>query len=248
MATLSQFAAIEGNKPAASNGPGSNGFWRRDIYRVPGTYTWTATKTGNILIEGLGAGAGGSGTWPGASNYWAIRSVSLAVTAGQTLTIVIGAGGAGAASGSAGGNGGSTSVSGTPIGGTPLTIAGATGANGAAGATGSVSGPWDLSFAGAVASAAAKGAPSSGSPFGIGKASAGGGGAGWGGGANSFGGASTHSAASTQDGARGLSARGGQSWASSNTAPHHGESSPYWALNSVDSGGGGYGISSGGPG
>ncbi|PPQ37072.1 hypothetical protein SAMN06265338_1159 [Rhodoblastus acidophilus] len=232
MSSLTQFLNSTGGARAVQAGqPGSNGFWRRDVFRGAGTYVWTASKAGKIKIQGIGAAAGGAGTYPGASG--AFGEKTLTVAAGDQLTIVIGQGGAGASSG-APGNGGSSSISGTPIGGTPLTLAGAQGAAAGVGVAGVASGPWDTSYPGAIAIGQNTGSPSSGSPFGAGRASSGGGGAGWGGGAAGYGGASSHRSAPGSVGAYGLVAPGGR-------IGLDGGSQPFWDLRDIDGGGGGYG-------
>ncbi|WAJ26847.1 hypothetical protein [Antarcticirhabdus aurantiaca] len=187
--------------PERANGPGSNGYFRRDIIRRPGTYTWKAEKAGKIKIQGLGAGSGADGDYPGASAAFGEKTLTVAI--GDTLTIVIGDGGAGKSpdnSGVRASAGGSTSISGTPVGGSPLVLVGAQGpawstvssvltSNPVAG---TATGPWDKSFPGAVPAGRGRGSPSSGSPFGPGYNSGGAGGAGWGGGSDSIAGASSH--------------------------------------------------------
>ena len=185
-----------------ANGPGSNGYFRRDVVRRPGTYTWKAEKAGKIKIQGLGAGSGADGYYPGASAAFGEKTLTVAV--GDTLTIVIGDGGSGKPidnSGVRAGAGGSTSISGTPVGGTPLVLVGAQGPAwnnvnavlSAAPVAGTATGPWDKSFPGAIPSGRSRGGPSSGSPFGPGFPNAdGSGGAGWGGNTKSMVGASSH--------------------------------------------------------
>ncbi|WP_324134166.1 hypothetical protein [Bosea sp. (in: a-proteobacteria)] len=245
MSSVSQFFYSSSPKAVAAGLPGSNGYWRRDVYRVPGTYTWTAQKSGRVRIQAIGAAAGGSGSYPGASGSFGEKT--LTVSAGQTLTVVLGAGGAGSVAGTTSGNGGNTSISGTPVGGTALGLTGALGAKQDAPATfgtaGAATGPWDLSFEGAVALSASRGSSASASPFGAGVSnSAGTGGAGWGGPTVSSGGASTHSRGGPGiNGAPGLTAKAGTYSEAPNTMALNGEAGPFWDLRDVDSGGGSVG-------
>lgn len=247
MSNVSQFLASTAPKAITAGGPGSNGYWRRDVYRVPGTFTWTAQKSGKIKIQAIGTGAGASGTYPGASG--AFGEKTLSVTAGQTLTVVVGAGGFGSVSSVTSGNGGATSISGTPVGGTPLGLTGALGAKQDAtstfGTAGVATGPWDLSFAGALGTAS-KGSPASASPFRAGVANpTGGGGAGWGGPGNGSGGGSSHMPSHSIMGAPGLSARGGAGNITPDNLNLNGEARSFWDLRDVDSGGGGAGSGGG---
>ena len=226
---LTATPTVPGGKPTSANGPGSNGYWRRQMFFLPGTYVWKAKKAGKVKIEGIGAAAGGSGTWPGPSGSYGEREILVAV--GDELTVIIGSGGGGVSSGP-GGNGGSTSVSGSPIGAVPLVLVGAIGASAAGGTPGTSTGPWDKTYAGASSASANKGSPSSASPLGAGIASTGQGGAGWGG-AGDSGGGSTLRAASGNDGAPGLFAKGGLYSLTPN-----GEALPFWDLADCDSGGG----------
>ncbi len=201
--------ASAGPRPERATGPGSNGYWRRDIFFRPGTYTWKAEKAGKIKVQGLGAGAGGNMMRSGASAAFGEKTLTVAI--GDTLTIVVGEGGTGNNSATVrSANGTSTSISGTPVGGTPLTFVGATGVSGdgtLAGAPGTATGPWDKSNPGAVDTAGQKGGPSSGSPFGPGIVSQGEGGAGWGGPATGFAGGGSHTPGVGQEAGSGLRSR-----------------------------------------
>lgn len=237
MSNISQFlqsTAIA--RPMAQRAPGSNGFWRRDIFRLPGTYVWTASKAGKIKIQAIGAGSGGNLGTPGASGCFGEKELTVAV--GDTLTIVVGAGSAGTnADTGFSANAGSTSISGTPVGGTPLVLPGAGGVRHSSfgvGAVATATGPWGFATTGAVPTGASQGSPSSGSPFGNGFASTNGGGAGWGGGAADSSGASSHRAAYGNAGVRGLLADGG-SYAE---GARDGSSQDLWDLRDADGGGG----------
>ena len=257
MPNVSSFLSSTSPKAIMQGQPGSNGYWRRDIYRLPGTYTWTAPKSGRIKIQAIGTASGGSGQFPGASGAYGDKTLS--VNKGDMLTLVLGTGGAGSAGSATSGNGSSTSISGAPIGPTPLTLIGATGVNStnlATGAPGSATGPWDQSFPGNKGSAAGQGSPSSGSPFGAGKKSTGGGGAGWAIENIGEGGAGSHTPSVGQKGGGGLISAGGQSGSEVAQAMPSGtpvegaagDSAPFWDLDSVDSGGGGAGRSGSGSG
>lgn len=239
MANLSQFLASSSPRAIDSAGPGSNGFWRRQIYRMPGTYTWVAPKSGRVKIQALGAAAGGQGDIPGPSGAYGEKTLN--VIEGQTLTIVVGAGTAGtAAYGTTAARAGTTSISGAPVGGTPLSLVGSVGAFASSAAAvisgseaGVPTGPWDRSFPGAKAVNSGTGGPSSGSPFGPGLTGNGRGGSGWGGatfGGSALGGGSTHNANYIGDGVAGLISK-------------LGETRPFWDMESVDSGGGRRGTS-----
>jgi hypothetical protein len=231
--------------------PGSNGYWRRDILFRPATYTWVAKKAGKIKIQAIGSASGASGNHSGASAGFGERTLTVAV--GDTLTIVIPAGGSGTVGSVLSQSGANLSISGTPVGGTPLTIAGALGVNqnGPVLGTGGVpAGPWDKSYQGSVSSGANKGSPSSASPFGPGIPSLGKAGSGWGGPGGISGGGSTHRQGGSSA-APGLSAKGG----SFGGYPRDldGEVRPFWDLADVDSGAGAGGTSGtnggiGGPG
>jgi hypothetical protein len=85
-------------------------------YTTPGTYSWVV-PTGVSTISGLtiggggGASGGGGGNSGGGGGGGGLRySTSIAVTVGETVTIVVGSGGAGTAVGSNGGNGGSSQI------------------------------------------------------------------------------------------------------------------------------------------
>jgi hypothetical protein len=252
MSNVSQFLHSQpGPKGLYTGHPGSNGFWRRAAFRLVGTHTWVAPKSGKIKIQALGAGSGGGGTMPGASGSFGEKTISIA--AGQALTIVVGAGGTGVAGTAISGNGESTSISGTPVGGTPLTLVGATGVQGgtlATGTPGTATGPWDSSHNGAKSGAINTGSPSSGSPQGPGKVSTGTGGAGWFAGSTGKMGASTHVAGND------VSAGGGLlSPAPVAAVDQAGKSQPLWDLADADGSGGfaalvggGGGVGSGGSG
>jgi hypothetical protein len=242
-------ANIKGLDP---HGPGSNGFWRRDIYRKPGTYTWTASKDGKVKIQALGAGAGANGLLPGASGSFGEKTLS--VTVGQTLTVVVGPGGTAQRNSinSLSGNGGATSISGVPVGGTALVLVGALGTSGESvtvtqpGVAGVATGPWDKSNPGAVGIYNG-GAPSSGSPSNPGFSSTGSGGAGWGGGAIGIGGGSSHRRGVSGTGAPGLVA---QPALDLNGSPYPGGQAvnafPFWDFADVDGAGGSSFIVNGG--
>lgn len=244
MSNMSQFLASTAPRALMAGQPGSNGYWRRDIFRVPGTYTWTAKKSGWIKIQALGAACGAAGNYCGASAAFGESEVYVA--AGVPLTIVVGQGGAGSAGGAAASSSGTTtSISGTPVGGTPLVLVGAIGGvNHAAMTAGTATGPWTLSYPGAkpAVNATGLGSPSSGSPFGVGKVSTGAGGAGWGGGAANTGGASSHSPGALSLGASGILS------ATPPTSGANGQSEPFWDLRDADGSGGSYGSGPGGDG
>ncbi len=253
-------AAAPSGKPATSNGPGSNGYWRRDVYQTPGTYTWTAKKDGRIKIQAIGAAAGAAYYLPGASGGYGEKELN--VTTGQTLTIVVGTGGHGIPNnqgvGTRAGDGTATSISGTPVGGTALTIAGATGGGYNDGVNpvsnpGAITGPWDRSNPGAASSLGGVGSPSSGSPFGPGRAASTNreyGGKGWAepvanisaSSGTHVGGDGTHTAAPTgYKGGRGLVSKAGFRGQGNGYQPYEGtdgEAQPFWDLASVDSAGG----------
>lgn len=240
-----QVTGLPGTKRAPFyKGPGSNGFFRREMYYLPGTYTFTARKTGKVKIQALGAAGGASHSVSGTSG--AFGEKELSITKGDTLTIVIGQGSSGVSSdnGTATASPGSTSVSGTPVGGTPLVLSGGGGTryNGGSpvfGSPGTASGPWDLSYSGAAATATNQGSPSSASPFGPGFTSSGSGGAGWGGTTTGGGGASTHYPGSSGPTA-GATARAGTDGVSG-VSPWNtpGETKDWWDMRDVDSGSGG---------
>jgi hypothetical protein len=225
--------------------PGSNGFLRRQIFRHPGPFTWTAPVTGPVFIQGLGAGSGASSEYPGASAAYA-QKLLQSVAAGQSISLVIGEGGAGANAQQKADDGGTTTISGAPIGGTPLVLTGAIGAHedqADFGAPGSATGPWDLFYDGAAALGTNRGGCSSGSPWGPGIAvptSGTYGGAGWGGLPYSHYGAGTHFAAAINKAGGGLLTRGAAS------LNEDGEMSPFWDLRDADCGGGGSGGGRGG--
>jgi hypothetical protein len=84
--------------------------YRESLYNIPGTYSWTA-PVGAITVSALCIGGGGGGSGPDGSGGgggglgW---KNSIPVTAGQSYTLVVGAGGAGGNVGVAGGAGGAS--------------------------------------------------------------------------------------------------------------------------------------------
>ena len=240
----------------AQGQPGSNGYWRRDQFNRPGTYTWTAKKAGKIKFQALGAAAGGRGSYPGASGAYGDKEITVA--AGDTYTIVVGTGGTGGTENTATAvtSGTTTSITGPGLA-SPLVLVGATCVNtlaGTMGVAGTATGPWDKSFPGAIPIGRQTGSPSSGSPFGPGFASAGKGGAGWGGpggsgqsGTQSFGGSSHYSALgvfSIQP-PPGLSTFGvvltpNASTSLAGSPTNDNSIRPFWDMDSVDSAGGGF--------
>ena len=239
--------ALSAAKPPAQGQPGSNGYWRRQIWDRPGTFTWTAQKDGRVKIQAIGAASGGSASINGNPGHYGEKTLN--VLAGQTLTIVVGAGGDGSLRGVFSNAGQTTSISGAPVGGTALALPGAPGVRDdiSSPATASAtlpSGPWDKSFGGGVHTnmlyAKGRGGPASASPFGPGvfcdaeghgKGATGGNG--WGGPSRGSSGASSHRVG-LQDAsvsAWGKTTRGG-------TFQVPSEVLPFWDLEDVDSGGG----------
>lgn len=227
--------------------PGSNGYWRRQIWDRPGTFTWTATKDGKVKIQAIGAASGASNSLPGNPGHYGEKT--LYVVAGQSLTIVVGTGGVGSdANNNLSQAGSTTSISGTPVGGTPLVLPGAPAVNSATNNYGTAtvpSGPWDKFFGGGIGSAASKfkGSPASASPFGPGvhaDVDSGPGGQGWGGRSRANTGASSHRNGTADNfiSAPGRTARGGVTSLGAQVATLMPESLPFWDLEDIDSAGG----------
>lgn len=224
-----------GERPSAVGAPGSNGFWRRKMWQKPGTYTWTAPKSGKVKVQAIGAGAGGVEQYPGASGGYGEKTFD--VVEGATLTIVIGAGSASnSATPPGAGTAGSTSISGGGLA-SALVIAGAVGKTTATstdyGSVGTISGPWDRSFPGAVATAQQQGSPASASPWGPGAPGLGQGGPGWSGAptVSTIAGGGTHGHGVGSLGGPGLTAP------QSSSQDASGKSRPFWDLEDADSSG-----------
>lgn len=99
--------------------------------------TYTFSSTGTCFITAIGGGAGGGSAYNrggggGGSGYVAGSTVS--VTAGQTLTVTIGAAGAGGTSYGSGGSGGTTTTSGV------VTLSASGGSSGISGGSGGAGG------------------------------------------------------------------------------------------------------------
>lgn len=124
---------------------GSNLVYHKDVITTSGTYTAPVTGLYKITVKGGGGGGqGGSGTtgWAVAGGGGGEGGTTIAyehMEAGETATVVIGAGGAGGAGssgnsgGSSGSSGGSSSVT---INGNTITGAGGNGGSSAGGAGG----------------------------------------------------------------------------------------------------------------
>ncbi|MBB4145821.1 hypothetical protein [Rhizobium rhizoryzae] len=242
MSSLSQFIASTSPKAITAAGPGSNGYWRREMWLRAGSFSFTVKKSGKMKIYAGGAAGGGGYQYPGASAGMACDERDY--VQGDVITITIGAGGVGANQATNGGDGGTTSVV-CAARGLNLVLTGATGGrNGGSGMTaGAATGGNQFNRSGAVppaGSAAGYGGCSSASPFANGFASAQTGGAGWGGPARASGGASSHRSSVGSEGAPGLLSKGGIPWSTSATYPRgdSGESQPWWDLVDFDGAGG----------
>jgi hypothetical protein len=104
----------DGGSGAASGSGTATTTWS-----TPGTYSWTAPAdvpaTVDVKVWGAGAGGGGGGASQGGEGGGGgeyAEETAFAVTAGQTYTVVVGAGGVGATTGNSGGAGGQSSFAG----------------------------------------------------------------------------------------------------------------------------------------
>ena len=242
MANLSQFLASTSPKAIQAAGPGSNGYWRRELWLKAGSFSFTVKKSGKHKIYAGGAGGGGGWVYPGASAGLSCDERDF--VAGDVITLTLGAGGAGNNSTSNGSDGGSTTIV-CAARGLNLVLTGATGGrSGGTGMTaGTATGGNVFNRNGAVPAAGLAGGCSMASPFANGFASTSYGGAGWGGGAISSGGASSHSRAFRNTGARGLTSPGGTELLNPpsvylTVGTLNGASAPWWDLTDMDGGGG----------
>ena len=110
---LSQYASDLANRLTREQTPAFN---RRDVITTSGTYTAPVSGWYKITVKGGGGGGGGglsSSSRVGGGGGGGEGGTTIAfekMTAGQTATVVIGAGGAGGAAGSSGSNGGNSTV------------------------------------------------------------------------------------------------------------------------------------------
>lgn len=217
-------------------GPGSNGYFKRKMWLRSGAYSWTAPADGKIKVAALGAG-GGADNCNGGGAGLAIGEYD--VSEGDVLTLTLGSPGIGSRYGT------------TSAGGTTTVVCGDAGisitANGGPVGTSVVATGGDASGGNVINSTGGgtntnRGGSSSGTPFGDGfrgEDVASSGGCGWGGSSRTDAGSSSHNPSTHRHGASGLTANGG---VEDGAAPGiHGKSMPFWDLEDVDGGGGGYG-------
>ena len=250
MTNISGFLGGNSKSPQ-TNGPGSNGYFRRIVYNKAGSYSHTATKTGWHKFDLVGAGGGGSGDQSsyakgGCGGGRSIKEIYL--YKGDVVLIVICAGGVGSTT--IGGDGGSSTVncaarslsltctggdggSSTPSAGVgtggDINLTGGGQPSGTNGNSAGAAAPSHLADAEDMVSHVSGGAGLGGVPSG----------------SNSYAGASSHNIPTgrSKNGANGLTAKGGElrQTTDPNTGnSQHGESKPFWDLADVDGGGGAY--------
>ena len=243
-------------------GPGSNGYWRRQLWSQPGAYSFTVKKTGKIKIAAMGPGSGAN-RYPGAGGGLSIKE--LDVVEGDEILVTVGAGSIGAVSSAAVLAGGTTTV--TCAARALSMIVNGGGAHTDNTAVGGTASGGDLNFKGGDAPYINYiGGASSGRPFADGVSSMIGmrGGLGWATAPdfvlhNVLGGSGSHyfPPAGFYAGGGGMISRGGEGIRSNAIDPStglNGEAQEWWDLDDVDGGGGGarYGgdvdCGSGGPG
>lgn len=258
MANVSGFLAPQssgGKRSPQHRGPGSNGYFRREMWAHAGAYTWTAPKSGKIRIIVAGP-ASGANRHSGAGGGMAIHE-SL-ISTGDTVNVTVGAGSLGSTAANAVAAAGTStvvcdaaSISITANGGGGHTSDGATGGSSAGGNVSNYKG-------GDGEPSNQTGGASCAKPWGDGENSQSDrhGGLGWAPdipvGSGTYGGSGSATAAirDSYAGGSGLTARGGVALTSTTNARGNGADSihggqfPWWDVTDIDGGGGG---GSGGP-